>query len=65
MQLPSPSGNRGLYQIEDKGRAKLYKLDERTYSLQYRCTTSENDTLDLIYHFTDGVCDSITTALTK
>lgn len=64
-QLPSPSGNRGLYQIEDKGRAKLYKLDERTYSLQYRCTTSENDTLDLIYHFTDGVCDSITTALTK
>jgi len=64
-QLASPSGNRGLYQIEDKGRGKLYKLEDGTYSLQYRCTTSESNTLDLIYHFTNNVCDSITTTLTK
>ena len=64
-QLPSPSGNRGLYEVMDSGKGKLYKLSDTEYSLQYRCYTSDSSTLDLIYHFTNKVCDSITTALTR
>ena len=64
-QLESPSGNRGLYEVTDSGKGKLYKLADGNYSLQYRCYTSDSSTLDLVYHFTNKVCDSITTALTR
>jgi len=64
-QLESPSGNRGLYDIEDKGKGKLYKLADGNYSLQYRCITSDSSTIDLIYHFNNKVCDTVTIALSR
>lgn len=64
-QLESPSGNRGLYEIEGGSKGKLYKLEDGSYSLQYRCYTTDSSLLTLTYHFTEKVCDSITTGLTR
>lgn len=64
-QVASPSGNRGLYEIEDTGKGKIYKLAEKEYNIQYSCYTSDGSSQTLIYHIQNGICDSITVSLTK
>ena len=64
-QVASPSGNRGLYEIEDSGKGKIYKLGDNEYNVQYSCYLSDASKQTLIYHIRNGQCDSITVSLTK
>ena len=48
-QVESPSGNRGLYQMDNGGRGKIYKQEDGTKIIRYQARTADSHTWQLDY----------------
>ena len=48
-QVESPSGNRGLYQMDNGGRGKIYKQEDGGKIIRYQARTADSHTWQLDY----------------
>ena len=48
-QVESPSGNRGLYQMDNGGKGKIYKQEDGSKIIRYQARTADSHTWQLDY----------------